>query len=134
MTDENRVANLRDELARAQTALKAADLLADQHLANDAISRLYYYLFYHVRALLLTKGLESRSHGGMLRLFSLHFVKSGVFPARSAHLLSKLMKYREEADYDTAHEFTDDDFAELRAEASALASAIQEHIAEAGYR
>jgi len=134
MTDQNRAANLRDELARAQTVLKAADLLAAQHLPSDAISRLYHYLFYHVRALLLTKGLESRSHGGMLRLFSLHFVEGGIFPAPSAHLISKLMKYREEADYDSAHEFTDDDFAELRVDAAALASAIREHIAKAGYQ
>ena len=50
------------------------------------------------RALLLSANLEPRTHEGALRLFSLHFVKHGPFPPECAHTLSKLMKYREEAE------------------------------------
>lgn len=133
MTDANKAANIRDELARAGTALAAADVLAGEHLSSDAVSRLYYHLFYHVRALLLTKGIEARSHDGLLRLFGMHFVKSGAFPPDSAHIVSKLMKYRQEADYNPAHVFTEEDFTGLRREACDLAAAIRAHVAAAGY-
>ena len=90
MTDQNRGHAIAEEMSRADDALKAADLLAANELFSDAVSRLYYYLLSHVRALLLTVGLEPRSHEGALRLLSLHFVKTGTLPRETAHVLSKL--------------------------------------------
>jgi len=69
-------------------------------------SRLYYYIFYHVRALLLSKGLEPKTHEGSLRLLSLHFVKEGILSNKMSHIFSKLMKFREEADYNPSYVFT----------------------------
>lgn len=115
---------MKEELARAATALGAADLLHQNGFNNEAVSRLYYYLLYRIRAVLLSKGLEPRSHEGVLRLFSLHFVKPGQFPPDAAHLLSKLMKYREEADYNPAYAFQGQDYRRLREEAKALADRI----------
>jgi hypothetical protein len=60
--------------------LAAANLLFENDFLQDAISRLYYFLLHNTRALLLTKGLEPKSHDeGALRLFGLHFVKEGIF-------------------------------------------------------
>jgi uncharacterized protein (UPF0332 family) len=52
---------------------------------------------------LLTEGLEPKSHEGALRLFGLHFVKPGAFEAKDSHIFSKLMKLREEADYNPSY-------------------------------
>jgi uncharacterized protein (UPF0332 family) len=79
---------------RAESAIAAADLLCEHGFAKEAVSRLYYYLLYLIRALLLTEGLEPRSHEGGLRLFAQHFVKTGIFAPESGHVFSKLMKYR----------------------------------------
>ena len=99
MTEKNKKSNIDEELSRAETALGAADLLGANGYLNEAVSRLYYYLLYEIRALLLTEGFEPKTHECALRLFSLHFVKDGSFPSDSSHTFSKLMKYREEADY-----------------------------------
>ena len=122
MTERNRRHAVAAEISRASDALKAADLLAANELFSDAVSRLYYFVLSHVRALLLTVDLEPRSQAA-LRLLSLHFVKAGVLHRETAHVFAKLMKFREEADYNPSYSFAAEDFRELRTEAEELAQA-----------
>jgi uncharacterized protein (UPF0332 family) len=133
MTERNRAAGISEELARAETALAASRLLSDQGFISDAVSRLYYSLLFRVRALLLTEGLEPTSHEGALRLLSLHFVKSGRLAPQASHLFSRLMKYREEADYNPSYVFTGEDLHLMLDEALALGMRIAELIRAAGY-
>ncbi len=125
--------NIREELERAESSLKAANVLYDHKFFNEAVSRLYYHIFYVMRALLLTKGLEPRSHEGALRWFALHFVKTGVFPAESAHTISKLMKFRGEADYNPSYVFTAEDYEGLRRETEELADRARSFLKQEGY-
>jgi hypothetical protein len=46
-----------------------------------------------------TYGLVEKTHEGTLRLLSLHFTKPGILDAETSHTFTRLMKYREEADY-----------------------------------
>ena len=108
------------------------DLLAANELFSDAVSRLYYFVLSHVRALLLTVDLEPRSHEAALRMLSLHFVKAGVLHRETAHVFAKLMKFREEADYNPSYSFAAGDFRELRTEAEELAQATSALIRGAG--
>ena len=85
------------------------------------------------RQLLLTKGLEPKSHEGALRLLGLHFIKEGLFEPRASHLFSKLMKYREEADYNPSYMFTKEDFVEFRKETEELSNEIKAYLQEKGY-
>ena len=85
---------------------------------------------YNVRALLLSKDLEPRSHEGAIRLLGLHFIKSGLMSKSTAQIISKLMKYREEADYNPVSMFTKEDFAALREEAETLATSIKKYLKE----
>ena len=124
MKEENKKENIREELERAGKAIGAATLLFNNGFLNDALSRLYYFLLYNIRALLLTEGFEPKSHEGALRLFALHFVKEGIFESKDSHIFSKLMKYREEADYNPSYTFTREDFVEFKKEAENLADKI----------
>ncbi|MDP2755766.1 MAG: HEPN domain-containing protein [Nitrospirota bacterium] len=133
MTEENKRGNIKNELDRASKAMDAANLLFDNGFLHDAVSRLYYFLLYNIRALLLSKGLEPKSHEGALRVFSLHFVKEGIFEAKDSHIFSKLMKYREEADYNPSYIFTRDDFLEFKKEAEYLSEKIKAYLKEKGY-
>ena len=128
MIDKNKMENIREEIERASQTMSAAILLFDNNLINDAVSRLYYFLLYNVRALLLTKGLEPKSHEGALRLFALHFIKEKLFEPKDSHVFSKLMKYREEADYNPSYVFTKDDFTDFKKEAEALSIKIQSYL------
>jgi uncharacterized protein (UPF0332 family) len=133
VNEENKKANIREEIDRANEAVRAANLLFENGFVKDAISKLYYSLLYCVRGLLLTKGLEPKSHEGALRLFGLHFVKSGIFEAKDSHLFSKLMKYREEADYNPSYTFSSEDFTEFKNDAETLIQKIITHLKDKGY-
>jgi uncharacterized protein (UPF0332 family) len=133
MTEENKKKNIRLELDGAAKTFSEAELLFQNGFVSGAVSRLYYSLLYTIRAVLLTEGLEPRSHEGALRLFSLHFVKEGPFDAKASHIFSKLMKYREEADYNPAYVFTQDDFIALRQETEQLKEKILAHLKGKNY-
>jgi hypothetical protein len=133
VNEENKRENIREEVGRAYEAMKASDLLFENGFVKDAVSKLYYAFLYIIRALLLTKGLEPKSHEDALRLFSLHFVKKGTFEAKDSHIFSRLMKYREEADYNPSYMFTREDFIELKKEAESVIHKITSYLKEKDY-
>ena len=132
MTEENRKKNIEQELARAKECLTSADLLFSHGQLADAVSRLYYYLYHAVRALLLSQGLEPKTHEGTLRLLSLHFTKPGILDAETSHIFTRLMKYREEADYNPSYVFAKDDYARFKREAEGLFGQIIEYLRAEG--
>jgi uncharacterized protein (UPF0332 family) len=125
VTVDNQRENMRAELERATEALAAATLLHENGYISDSISRLYYFVLYNVRALLLSKALEPKSHDGALRLLGMHFVREGLIDKRAAQIFSKLMKFREEADYNPVSMFTKEDFIVFKKEAAILAALIK---------
>lgn len=133
MREENKRENVREETDCADESMRAADLLFDNGFIRDAVAKLYYSLLYMIRAILLTKGLEPKSHEGALRLFGLHFVKQGVFEAKDSHLFSKLMKYRQEADYNPSYMFTPEDYIEFKEEVVIVIQKITTRLKEEGY-
>lgn len=134
MNEENKKANIQEEICRANEAIKAANLLFESGFIRDAISKLYYSLLYNIRALLLTKGFEPKSHEGALRLFGLHFVKHGIFEPKDSHIFSKLMKYREEADYNPTYTFVLEDFTDFKRDADTLIQKIITYLKENSYQ
>jgi uncharacterized protein (UPF0332 family) len=133
VNEENKKENVREEIDHANESMKAADLLFNNGFIRDAVAKLYYSLLYMVRAVLLTKGFEPKSHEGALRLFGLHFVKKGIFEAGDSHVFSRLMKYRQEADYNPSYIFTREDFIEFRKEAERVMQKITSRLQENGY-
>lgn len=71
------------------------------------MSRAYYAMFFAARALLLSRGLNARTHSGLVGLLYEHFVRAGPLERDVAGLLPSAMAARHEADYgfpDTATE------------------------------
>lgn len=133
MNEANKKDNVREEIEHANESMRAADLLFKNGFTRDAVARLYYSLLYTVRAMLLANGLEPKSHEGALRLFGLHFVKQGIFEPEDSHVFSRLMKYRQEADYNPSYVFTPEDFIEFRKEAEMLIQKITSRLKQEGY-
>jgi hypothetical protein len=133
MTDGNKKENIASELLKSAEMLSEAELLFNNGYFTGAVSRLYYALLHNIRGLLLTKGLEPKSHEGALRLFSLHFVKDGPFIAGDSHIFSRLMKYREEADYNPAYLFSKEDYKDLRKSAMELNEKIKDFLHKNDY-
>ncbi|MDA2935415.1 HEPN domain-containing protein [Acidobacteria bacterium AH-259-D05] len=133
MTEENKRINIREELERAEKARQAAELLADNAYLLDAISRWYYWVYHTIKALLFSEGLEPKTHEGALTLLSLHFVKNGRFAPSSAHIFSRLMKFRQEADYNPSYIFTPADYQDLKKEGEGLCDHIRQYLQERRY-
>ena len=102
MNAENRRLNAEDELASAAEALREAEALFGLGMLRGAVSRGYYGLFHAVRALLFSRGLEAKTHGGVETLFHLHFIRANEVDPEWGVLFARLQGYRERADYGPA--------------------------------
>lgn len=128
MTRQNIKINIKQEIERADDSLKSAELLNEHGQYADAVSRLYYYSYHYIRALLLSKGLEPKTHEGSLRLLGLHFIKTGIFPPALSHSYAKLMKYRGEADYNPSYVFTKEDYIDFKKETDSMCGQIIKYL------
>ena len=79
--------------------LKASKILFKNGSYKDSVSRSYYAMFTSARALLATKSLDSAKHSGVISLFNLHFVKTGIVGKEYGKLLAEAKNIREESDY-----------------------------------
>lgn len=92
-------------LSKANEALAAAKLLAENNSWNACINRLYYSCYYAVSALLLKKGVSAQTHTGLKTQFNLHFIKTGVLEKRFGKLYADLMDWRQKGDYGDMFDF-----------------------------
>lgn len=72
-------------------------------------------MFYAAAALLITKGLSSSRHSGVLGLFRREFVKTGLFPVDLAQYLDAAFDERLESDYGDYVRFEHADLEDLLA-------------------
>ncbi len=107
MTDSNMTENAVAEARRGDEALAAARHLLTAEFFNDAISRAYYAAYHWSRALLFLRGIEPKTHRGVIQMIGLHYVKDGPLSDESAALLAHLETYRELSDYTSTVEFTE---------------------------
>jgi hypothetical protein len=113
MTQANVNANAREEMAKGDEALRAAEELLRLGLFNDAVSRAYYAAYHWARALLFTQGIESKTHRGMIQLVGLHFVRTQRLPVEATTMLVQLANQREASDYTTSLRFDAKEAAEV---------------------
>lgn len=129
MNAANRRLNVKIEWEKAEEALREARVLFEKELPGGAISRAYYAAFHAGKAMLLTEGIEVRSHEALGRLFSLHFVKTKRLDVRYSRILSKAQKFREEADYSSEYTFTPKDAEERLQEVTEFLTTVKKQIA-----
>jgi len=62
-------------------------------------NRLYYACYYAVSALLIANGHLAKTHSGVIGLFGLHFVKTGLVQSADNLLYQRLFELRQNGDY-----------------------------------
>lgn len=92
-------------IENAEERIKSANILLENKLYNDAISRAYYAFFDAANALLVTKGLMAKTHAGVINLFSMHFIKTKQVPVEYIKYFRQAKTAREEADYELLKKF-----------------------------
>ena len=91
---------IQQELKKARSALKAAEKLLAENLAEDSVSRAYYAVFHSARAALKVKQIETKSHQGLIRAFALYLIKPGLLEVEYGDILRQEKEDRETGDYD----------------------------------
>ncbi len=93
---------IRDEWKRAKKAIKAAEILQESELVEDAVSRSYYAVMHAAKAALLVCEKKAESHAAVRRLFGKILVKPGLIESEWATILASEQDDRLVADYDAS--------------------------------
>ncbi|MHB2020844.1 MAG: HEPN domain-containing protein [Candidatus Xenobia bacterium] len=133
MTSENRKHNISLELAVASEDLRMAELALREAAYRNAVSAAYYHAFHCGRALVLSLGLEAKTHSGVQHLINMHFVQTGRMKPETAALLRTLERPRLDADYDASAVFTPDMAREEIERSRAYGLAVQQLLKADGY-
>lgn len=80
LTDQDRKDIVRYRMENAMATLAEVDVHVQNQFYNTAANRLYYACYYAVSALLIANGIATKSHDGVIQMFGLHFIRTGVFP------------------------------------------------------
>jgi uncharacterized protein (UPF0332 family) len=102
MTEQNRKRNARTEARCGDEALRAADALLGPGFARAAVASAYYAAFHYARAVLLTEGLEPKTHRGVIAIIGERFTGPGRLAPAVSPELARLQTRRALADYETA--------------------------------
>jgi len=97
------------KIERANEAIREVPYLVTQGFYRTAVNRLYYSCYYMVSALLLQKGYNARTHNGIIALFSMNFVKTGIVSDEDGKLYRSLYELRLTGDYNEVKFIDKDD-------------------------
>jgi len=93
------------EMDRARKSLRAAQLLCDEGLLEDAVSRSYYAAMHAAKAALLVDDIVAESHAAVRRLFGKVLVQPGRLEREWAAVIAKEQDQRAMAEYDAEAEW-----------------------------
>lgn len=127
-------AEIKGELLRAEKSLKAAKVLFEDGLLEDALSRAYYSILHASRAVLLSEGVRVKSHKAVRRLFGQHIVKPKKLDSTFATILAEEQDDRYLADYDVVFAPEKDRVKKRVADAIKFLKAIREYLKKQGNR
>ena len=109
---ENRKAVVDYRIEKAGIAIDDAEFLRESGRYHIAANRLYYALYYAASALLISKGIPTKTHSGLLTQISLNLVRTGILSVDEGKLLKVMFGLRQEGDYEDFIEVTREDIEE----------------------
>ena len=102
--ESNKLDRIERKIAKSKKLLEAARILFENNFFEDAISRAYYSMFHMAKSALLLKEIEPEKHAGVIAMFALHFVKTGLVDKLYSDMLAFAKKEREKSDYEEYRE------------------------------
>ena len=118
------------ELEKAAKTWGQMEVQVKNGIWETVANRLYYALFHAVSALLIHDEHNMDTHCGTLNLFSLHYVKPGIFSKADGRLYSNLQKLREDGDYNCYIDVEQEDVEGYIDPTRQLIERIKQYIAE----
>jgi uncharacterized protein (UPF0332 family) len=115
-------------LEKAVRSLQAARLLNQEGLAEFAVSRAYYAMFYVAEAFLEGEELSFSKHSAVIAAFGQHFARTGRVPVEFHRYLISSEQIRLRADYNIEPNLTQADAAQLMTRAEEFLEFAQQQI------
>ena len=125
LDQESRQAMVAYRQEKADVALEDAAFLADSGRYGLAANRLYYALYYAASALLLSKGIITKRHAGLITQIPLHFIKTGILSTEEGALFKVMFDLRHEGDYEDFIEVERADIEEYTPQVIALVEKLK---------
>ncbi|WP_214083851.1 HEPN domain-containing protein [Methanoculleus sp.] len=91
-------------LCKSHQRLDAARTLCTEGHYEDSINRAYYAMYLAALALLHRKGVEIRTHAGLISAIGSEYVKTGELAPEHGRALNLIEELREEVDYTICRE------------------------------
>ena len=128
MNDQERAKLCAYRLNAAKTTLTDAELLINNKMWNAAVGRSYYACFYAVNALLINKQLQARKHSGVIQMFGLHFIQTGLLSKETGKFYTTVFDMRQSGDYLDYVDFEEKDVAVLLVPARNFIDQIEQYL------
>ena len=125
LDSEDRKALITYRQEKADLALDDAAFLTDAGKYGLAANRLYYALYYAASALLLSKGIATKRHSGLMTQIHMHFVKTGILSTDEGALFKVMFSLRHEDDYEDFIEVERTDIDEYTPQVTALVKKLK---------
>lgn len=93
-----------------------------------SVTSCYYACFWLAKALISKKEIFVKTHKGVKSKFSELYIKTGIIPEIYGKTLSKLMDYRQDADYDLEPDFKVEEVQEMITWTEDFLSFVKENI------
>lgn len=113
LNEQDRKSVVEYRLERAEASITEAQGVAGHGWYNLAANRLYYAAYYAASALLISKGLPTKSHAGVKSMLHFHFVKTGILTLEDGALVGLLFNLRQSGDYEDFKQVTKSQIDEL---------------------
>ena len=98
-------------LRQAELRLDAARHLLKTGFCDDAVSRAYYSMYFAATAMFLARGIQVKTHRGLVSRFGQEFVKKGLIEAHFGRTLRMAEELRSEADYSIIRQISNEEAA-----------------------
>jgi len=109
MTDEERAALVELRIEKAVRAYEQAKGVVELKYWETVANRLYYSAYNAVSAVLIANGDTAQTHSGVMHIFGLRFVKTGIVTAETGRLYHALFTIRQTGDYDDTYSLNEED-------------------------
>ena len=126
LNNEDRKAMIAYRQEKAKLALDDAAFLTDACKYGLAANRLYYALYYAASALLLSKGIVTKRHSGLIAQVHMNFVKTGFLTQEDGALFNVMFTLRHEDDYEDFIDVERADIEEYTPQVTALVSKLKD--------
>ncbi|MDI6690263.1 MAG: HEPN domain-containing protein [Candidatus Bathyarchaeota archaeon] len=121
---------MREELDTAKRRLKAAKLLLEEGMLDDAVNRAYYSFFHAAKAMLNVLGFDAKTHSGLISEFGLRIIKTNLLDKKFAEYFRRAFEMRESSDYEIGVIFGEEEVQTLLKNAEEFLKKAQEFTAK----